>query len=369
MATPRCPYFGRCGGCSTQHIDYPAQLDHKKKLLAALIGQDDIEVFSANEYGYRNRMDFVFSKNGVGLRKKGDWKETVTVDSCAISNEKLNILMKEVREFFREPDYFDVSRKSGTFRYAVIRTPQNDSSISFVLNSDSTRVGEAIEKIKKFAKETTANNIIVTYAPSITDISVSDDFFVVKGKDMLKESYLGNNFIYSVQGFSQNNHEMAETMHSYCNELLKKYDTKNSHLLDLYGGIGTFGINNSPLFKGVTTVESVKQCIDAANENIKMNNATNTKAVLLDAMQLKKLELPEPLFVITDPPRSGMHPKTILELKMLKPKVILYISCNIQQLGKDIPKFKEYQLKSAAMFDLFPQTPHTEAIVELVLKE
>jgi 23S rRNA (uracil747-C5)-methyltransferase len=64
-----------------------------------------------------------------------------------------------------------------------------------------------------------------------------------------------------------------------------------------------------------------------------------------------------------------MHPKTIEQLNKLKPKAIIYISCNIEQLGKDLPKFKDYDTKNVAMFDLFPHTPHVEAIVELMLKE
>jgi tRNA/tmRNA/rRNA uracil-C5-methylase (TrmA/RlmC/RlmD family) len=72
--------------------------------------------------------------------------------------------------------------------------------------------------------------------------------------------------------------------------------------------------------------------------------------------------------VITDPPRSGMHPDTVIDLNKRKPKAIIYISCNIQQLSKDIPKFYDYDLKSAALFDLFPQTPHCEGVVELVRK-
>jgi tRNA/tmRNA/rRNA uracil-C5-methylase (TrmA/RlmC/RlmD family) len=64
-----------------------------------------------------------------------------------------------------------------------------------------------------------------------------------------------------------------------------------------------------------------------------------------------------------------MHPKTIDQLNKLKPKVIIYISCNIEQLGRDLPKFKDYKLKSSALFDLFPHTPHAEGVVELILKE
>jgi tRNA/tmRNA/rRNA uracil-C5-methylase (TrmA/RlmC/RlmD family) len=78
------------------------------------------------------------------------------------------------------------------------------------------------------------------------------------------------------------------------------------------------------------------------------------------------VSLPAQLFVILDPPRSGMHQKTIEQLNRLKPKAMLYVSCNVQQLKKDIAKFRSYAVKSAALFDFFPQTPHSEAVVELV---
>ena len=369
MSVPFCKYFGECGGCSLQHVDYPTQLANKKKALASAIKFDDIKVFSGKESHYRNRMDAVFHPSGLGFRRKGTWDKVMDIERCEISDERLNGLFKEIQKSFAHVDAFDLRKHTGTFRYAVVRTASSGSSISFVLNSDSPRVAEAIERIRKFAEATTAENVVVAYVPSQTDVSLSDEYFVVKGGDTLKENYLGKEFTYSVQGFFQNNHEMAEKMHEYVHELLKSHDTKHATLLDLYGGVGTFGINNADLFKRVVIVESAQSCIDSANVNAKANSVANTEALVLDARYLKKLDLPKPLYVITDPPRQGMHPKTIEQLNLLRPKTIIYISCSIEQLGKDIPKFKNYALRSAAMFDLFPQTPHVEAVAELVLQE
>ncbi|MGV8150365.1 MAG: 23S rRNA (uracil(1939)-C(5))-methyltransferase RlmD [Candidatus Woesearchaeota archaeon] len=372
MSDALCPYFGKCGGCSSQHIDYDKQLDNKKMVVARNTGVDidSIKVFSDNPYNYRNRMDFIFHPKGLGLREKSNWKSVVDIDSCIISNDKLNRLLKEVREYFKGVDAFDVQRKIGTYRYAVIRTPNNSSSISFVLNEDSNKTGDAIEKIKEFAKTTYADNIIITYVPKDTDSSISEEFFVVKGSDMVNETFLGKTFEYSVQGFFQNNTAMAQKMHEYVNGLIKDHRieyTQNINLLDLYAGVGTFGINNSELFKKVYIVEGDKHCIDSAKVNIEKNNIRNAEAILLDAASIKKLRLENPLFLITDPPRSGMHPKTIEELRRIKPQNIIYISCNVEQLGKDLKKFSKYKLKTVAMFDLFPQTPHIEAVVELEL--
>ena len=386
MREPKCPYFarpndpqvgrGRCGGCATQHVEYELQLKNKTERLARAIGTDKIQVFSGNEWGYRNRMDMVFTPQGLGFREKGRWNVFVDVEQCVISNPKLNVLIKEVRDYFKGADYYDLKKGSGTFRYAVIRTPQNDSSISFVLNSDSAHVAEAIEKIRDFTKITTANNILITFVPSTTDQSISEEFEVIKGSDMLQESFLGKTFEYSVQGFFQNNHEMAEKMHEYVRNLLVTHGgpnrgpdggLKNAHLLDLYGGVGTFGIINADLFKTVNIVESFAGCIDAAKKNIERNGVKNVYATALDAKQLKNMNLPRPLYVINDPPRAGMHPKTVEQLIKLAPESIIYISCNVAELEKDLKKFlKHFKLKSAALFDLFPQTNHSESVVELI---
>jgi len=373
--TPLCPYFGSCGGCSAQHIDYPLQLENKKKALARSLRlpEEQVTVFADQPYQYRNRMDFIFHPRGLGFREKDKWWKVVDVEACAISNDSLNVLLKEVRSFFQHNlqqfDVFDIKKKQGVFRYTVIRTPTQDSSISFMLNSDSTKLEEATALIGAFAKTSTAQNILVAYAPCDTEISISEDFFVVKGKDVIKETLLGKTFEYPIQGFFQNNTVMAEKMQDYVHHLLKNYPTQGAHLLDLYGGVGCFGIINASLFKSATIVESVESSIACAQKNIQENKITNAQAMVLDAAKLKKLELPkpaQPLFVITDPPRSGMHPKTIEHLNLLQPEVLIYVSCNIDQLGKDIPKFKNYQLKSAALFDFFPQTNHAEAVVELV---
>ncbi len=365
MVEPLCPYFGSCGGCSSQHIDYNVQLENKKKALAQSIKFEDVQVFPGPEYYYRNRMDMIFHAKGIGFRKKGQWQKIIDVERCVISNEKLNKLISEVRNYFKGVDAFDLKRHTGTYHYVVIRTPDNDSSLSFVLNEDSKDLAKAIEEIKSFAKKTIANNVIVTYTPKNSDVSISNEYFIVKGKDTLKENYKGKEFLFPVQSFFQNNSLMAEKMHEHCHGLLKKYDAKNAILLDLYAGVGTFGINNASLFKQVFIVENDKLSIQAAEENMKNNNVKNAKTIFLDAKHLRKLDLPKPLFLIIDPPRSGMHQKTIEQINVLKPETIIYVSCNAVQLGKDILKLKGYKTRTVALFDLFPQTIHSESIVEL----
>ncbi|MBN1544568.1 23S rRNA (uracil(1939)-C(5))-methyltransferase RlmD [Candidatus Woesearchaeota archaeon] len=383
---PPCPYFGECGGCVSQHVPYELQLKNKKELVLSALRKSGIalpgetEVFHGEPYHYRNRMDFIFFQDGVGFRKKGQFDRIVAVKRCEISNNKLNSLLAEVWDWFgrnREAiDPFDIRTKKGTLRYALIRASEfaSSSAVSFVLNSDSQRQSAHIDLIKSFAESTSAENVVIARVHSRTDVSVSDDFFAVKGDVFLEEEFSGTVLCFHSQGFFQNNSAMAQRMVEYLRSLLEKHCTNDASLLDLYGGVGTFGVSLAGMFRDCLIGESVPESIVCAKMNIERNRLKNTEAVCLDASGISKKSLADRykgrrLFVVTDPPRSGMHPKTLKRLLQLRPEVIVYVSCNPQQMAKELKVLAiEYELKSLALFDLFPQTNHVEAVAELNLR-
>jgi 23S rRNA (uracil-5-)-methyltransferase RumA len=366
MREPLCPYFKKCGGCAFQDVDYKVQLENKRDKLSQALRFEEISIFSGRDYHYRQRMDMVFHPEGLGFREKGSWRRIVDVEECVISNEELNGLIREIRQFFHGVDAFDNRTHAGTFRFAVMRTPPSDSAVSIVLNKDSDKLEEAQIKVKDFAKKISARNVLITYVTHDSGASISDEYEIVKGSDMLQETYAGFTFKYHIQGFFQNNHDMAENLHKYCHDLLKSYPTQDAHLLDLYGGVGTFGIINAGLFKDVTILESYEPAIHACEKNIEENGLSNVKPILMDAKHLKILELQEPLYAILDPPRSGMNPRTLKRLNEIQPERIVFISCNVKLLRRELPYLSNYRIESAALFDLFPQTPHQEAVIELV---
>lgn len=373
-----CPYFGKCGGCTAQHLEYSRQLENKRKWLAQAtnFSEMEINVFSGKEYFYRNRLDFKVRKGKIGLRSKDHPNEIIDVEKCVIAVEEINVLLAEVRSFFIKEGLS--GEYNGCFKEIIIRaTTFGDTSISFALNSESSKLREAQELIKEFAGITTAKNAGITYdsmeeeTSGKEDEAISEDSFsdfVVKGTDWLQEKLLGTLFFFPAQGFFQNNTLVAEKMQDYVKMILEKYPTKKATLLELYAGVGTFGIINSENFANVIMVESFKPAAGIARINLKENMVKNAEMLAKEAHQLRKLKLSSPLYVITDPPRSGMDERVIQQLNELKPEVLVYISCNHQQLGKDLPKFKRYKVKSLALFDLFPQTSHLEAVAELVGK-
>ncbi|MBI2666364.1 class I SAM-dependent RNA methyltransferase [Candidatus Woesearchaeota archaeon] len=382
MATPPCTYFGNCGGCTTQHLAYETQIIQKKQALARAIKfpEENIKVFSGKEYFYRNRMDVLFSPQGIGLRKKGKVSEIIPIDRCVIADETINKLLNEARNFFT-PSRIQSCKK--TFSSLIIRaTSIGENGLCFVLQENSLHRQEAITLIRDFTSSpysshysspfpssfSSAKNVVVAFT-SPASAFLSEETLVIKGGEFLQEKFLEKTFQFPISGFFQNNSVLADKMHDYCRKLLQQYPTQQAHLLDLYAGVGTFGILNADLFKSTILVESAPLAVKAAEFNIKNNIIPQKIPQItfhkLDAMRLRKITLPKPLFVITDPPRIGMHQQTIHYLNQAQPEIIIYISCNPQRLAKELPKFKEYVVKSAALFDFFPQTGHSEAVVQL----
>jgi len=340
MRQPPCPYYSQCGGCDLQQLEYQEQLERKKKQVMQLINFPEVKVFSGPEFSYRNRMEFLFFPGGMGLRNKNN-KKIVNVDNCLISQDRINQLILEVKGLLPKGEI-------------IIRATKTEDAIVF-LAKESIEV----EKIKQFAQKSSAQNVLVFDEEEQEIISI-------KGKEFLSETVDGKKFLFPAAGFFQNNTFVAEQMVNYVKELLTKYPTTSAQLLDLYGGVGLFGISCADLFSKVAVIESFPAGIEAAKKNIVENKTSNVEAFCLDAKQLSRIKLEKPLYVITDPPRVGMDEKVIAELKRLNPEVIIYVSCNPQQLAKDILKFKDYTLKSIALFDLFPQTNHLEVVAELV---
>ena len=160
---PLCDVFGKCGGCKSQDIEYSAQGAIKKNEIYELLDRagisfpkEKIKTYFKNEYYYRNRMDFIISPEGCGLREKGKFYKIINFNRCYIAAEKINELLEEVNAWVKnnieKEDIFDIRKKTGTLRYSVIRAGifTGDGLITFILNKDATKesVVRIIEKIK-----------------------------------------------------------------------------------------------------------------------------------------------------------------------------------------------------------------------------
>lgn len=342
------------------------ELEDKRRRLERLLGGFPVLVRAAPPTGARSRMDFVFHPAGLGLRRPGTWREVEDVASSPLAEPRVNELLAEVREAFRGADAFDPRRRTGTYRYAVLRATREESSVSIVLNPESPGREAALERIRQWAPRASATHVLATFVPPHRDASVSEDYIVLKGRDRLRERLLDRTFEFPIQGFFQNNRAMAEEMLRHTRAIWEARGGREATLLDLYAGVGTFGIAAADLFREVVLVESYGPAIESAERNALANGARNVRAVRADAAEaLESLGLSGPLHVLLDPPRGGVARRLLEALRSLGPETIAYVSCNPERMRDDLSALEGYALAGASLFDLFPGTPHLEAIVEL----
>lgn len=342
---PECKYFGVCGGCSFQHIDYRYHKIIKVEILKELLRMnskinydENIEFIESEPYHYRNKITLRVDQNGLGLVKEKS-NEIVHIDSCPIVNEKINSIIRDLNRI----DLF------GQFINKIIIKTSLANKTLLVLYSDLT----------------TADNISLNFQKMDVDNIIlflkNKKPLYLKGKGELVNLIFENIFYFSHSNFFQVNDSVALKLYSYLTETISKGD----NFLDLYSGLGIYSIIFSPLFKKIYSIESNRSSVYFQRKNLKENKINNINVIERTIDKTFKLE--DDLFfdlVILDPPREGVDG---IFLKSLLEKInnqLIYISCEPATLTRDINIIKEkFFIKDIKIFDMFPQTRHFETVV------
>ncbi|MEK7376160.1 MAG: methyltransferase, partial [Candidatus Margulisiibacteriota bacterium] len=175
---------------------------------------------------------------------------------------------------------------------------------------------------------------------------------------LLTDKIGGLELSYGLSSFFQVNLPVFETALGD----MKAYAKPGSMILDLYCGVGTIGLALAKNAERVELVDSVPECIEFAGKNIESNGIKNAKAVLSPAEKAVNLITADKLLIL-DPPRSGLHPKLIKKILEVKPKRIIYLSCNAASQARDIALIKEhYKIGFLKFYNFFPRTPHIEGL-------
>lgn len=308
--TARCPYFGTCGGCQYQHLDYAVQLEVKQKQVADLferIGKFPRSIVRPaiacpQPYHYRNRIMIRSQWNkpeqklNIGYLR-WDCGLVVDINQCPIAEPALNQEILRVRD--------NPPPKGGL--KVVLRIPPEDWDVP------------------------------------------PDSFF-------------------------QNNFFLLPELVSTARKAL--VDGGARYLLDVYCGVGFFGISLGDVVEKFVGVELDKPAIKAARNNALRHQRPNGEFVLGEAQEL----LPSLLqrfpasetAVILDPPRAGVPRSALEQLREVRPRQVIYVSCHPATLARDLNVLCEggvFELRSVTPLDMFPQTQHVECVADVRLRE
>ena len=358
-----CEVAKTCGGCQLQHMKYAYQLDYKYKHVKKLF--EDIEVKSIlgmdSPWYYRNKAQFpVKIKDGkvqMGFYRQHS-NDVVTCKKCKIQDFTIN----EIFGFIQK--HITIEMAEG-LRHIFIRHSSTDEiQVVFIGKNEKN-----IFSLSKLLKNTFSNitSIVFNYNTRNDNVILGDTYKVLYGNDYIIEKCLGNKVKLHFKSFFQVNPIQMEVLY---NQAIKAANLSgNETCIDMYAGTGTIGMAVSKHAKSVIGVEIVKEAVDNANDNTKMNHLDNCHYICQDATDFAHDHKDDKIDVIfIDPPRKGMTENGIKDTITMQPDKIIYVSCNPKTLSRDLKIFKNYgyQCKYVQPVDMFCQTTGLECVAKLV---
>ena len=332
-----------------------------------------------NPIHYRNKAQYP-----VGINKNGEpiigvfaerTHEVIPMEKCMIQNPKSEEIAKFIIELIKEKNISVYNEKTGKglFRHIVIKIGIKTNEIMCILVINGKEIpyeNELLERIKQKFPE--IKSIIKNINLKNTNVILGKENIDLYGNGYIEDILGEYKFKISPLSFYQVNPVQAEKLYNLGVEMAQI--TKNDTVFDLYCGIGTITLFMSKYAKKVYGIEIVKEAIEAAKENAKMNNVDNTEffagdveIVLDDLINNKGVSAD---IVMFDPPRKGLDRNSINNILKIKPKKIVYISCNPATLIRDLAFFEEnYDIKTIVPVDMFPFTSNVECVTVLYAKE
>ena len=370
---PDCSTFRRCGGCSLRHIKYKETLKIKQekvqnllnKMLKNKIRVDNV-IGMDTPINYRNKAIFPINKEKqVGIFAKRS-HEVIPISECMIQTINSQEIAKYIMENWKETIY-DENTGKGLLRNIMVREGFSTKEIMCVLVQTQNKEYDAKKLVDKFPNIKT---IIININNENTNVILSNKNIVVYGDGYITDKLGNYEFKISANSFYQINPIQTEKLYNLA--IQKAELQKEDIICDLYCGIGTIGIFASKNVKKVYGIEIVKEAIEDAKENAKINNINNIEFIEGDVeVAFDKLlkDNIKPNVIFVDPPRKGLDNQTIKNLCNLKLEKLIYVSCNPATLMRDLQKLEDvYDIKSITPVDNFCYTSHVECVAVLQLK-
>ncbi len=324
---PPCQYFGKCGGCDFQQMNYEEQL-------AAKLGIIHDSLQRIGKINYEHEIPMFSSPKQFGYRSRAQWH--------------LDIRQKKIGYFRRNShDVIDIE-------HCPILTPE----LNAALQSLRTNIDWETFSNERASIEAAngGDGAVTLFSPEIIEPTEDISF-----------SVNGEKYLYSALSFFQGNQFLIEQLIETALN-----DAGGETALDLYCGVGLFTLPLARKFGQVIGVEGNDRAIDFAEknaENAQLDNVRFVRDGVDDFLSGHNLENTD--FVLLDPPRAGTEKRTISNIIALKPKHISYVSCEPSILARDLRTFLDngYVIESITAFDLFPQTHHVETVARLSLMQ
>jgi 23S rRNA (uracil1939-C5)-methyltransferase len=373
-----CPIFHTCGGCDFLHIVYDEQIKMKEKYLSDLFKslqyQPKITVLSnPKPLHYRHKVvlsaTMVKTQLRLGLYRDQS-KEVIPFLSCYLHDEQTNQILKTIEDALNQYKIkaYDVETKQGIFKHVFIRKSFHDHTLMVVLVTQGhilPHVKDIIAQIRE--KHPQVTTIMQNIHRKNTRLVLLEEEKILYGSGFIFDRIDDLQFRLSARSFYQINPLQMMKLYQHAIELLN-ISTRDI-IFDTYSGIGTLSLLAAQKAKQVIAIESNVKAHQDALANRKMNQIDNVTFVHDDVEGFMMHYQGSVDGLIMDPTREGASPRFLNAVMKLRPKRIVYISCEPETQVRDLAQLaKFYKIEHVMGVDMFSNTVHVESITLLSLK-
>ncbi|GAE36411.1 23S rRNA (uracil(1939)-C(5))-methyltransferase RlmD [Halalkalibacter akibai] len=382
---PPCPIYQECGGCQLQHMNYQATLREKRDIVKQAFERhtkialtDEMlreTIGMENPWDYRNKSQLQLGKKGkdviAGLYALNS-HHLIDLSDCKVQHESTNKVTQVVKQILADLNVpiYNERKHSGIVRTVVTRVGFETGQVQVVLvtKEENLPKKEAIvAEIKRRLPE--VNSIVQNVNSQKTSLIFGEKTIHLAGEEAIEEKLGELSFSLSARAFFQLNPTQTVKLYNVVKEAAEL--TGKEKIVDAYCGVGTIGLWLAKEAAEVRGMDIIPAAIDDARENAKKHGFTHASYEVGKAEELLprwKKEGWKPDVVIVDPPRTGCDERLLQTIIEVKPKRMVYVSCNPSTLAKDVDRLskKGYKVKSVQPIDMFPWTAQVESVTELV---
>ena len=378
-----CAHYPACGGCRFQDLAYETQLEQKhaqvRDALQRLGGiadppLRDIVPCGPEIFHYRNKLEYSFTQTpdgpALGFHRAGRWDEVLQIDECWLTTDAGNAIRNAVRDWAREEGLEPYSQKENTgyLRHLVVREGRNTGQVLVQLVTapgERFEPGYFVDVVRRVPQVRSVHWSVNDTPAEVTNLPTK----LLWGDEWIEEELCGHRFRVRPNAFLQTNTAMAEKLYALAADAAAL--TGSETVWDLYCGIGTIGLTLASSALTVWGIEVSEESVACALENAELNGITNSAFFAGNVGQVVD-ELVDrsgsPDVVVVDPPRAGLAGKALRHLGRLGAPRLVYVSCNPTTLAGDVKTLRTeygYELLRVTPVDMFPHTPHVEAVALL----
>lgn len=383
---PPCPVYEECGGCQLQHLRYDQQLKEKRDIVIQSLERhtklkvEELEIRETigmeEPWNYRNKSQFqVGSRDGkvlAGLYGINSHK-LINIQQCVVQHPLTNKATEAVKRILEELNisiYNEKTRK-GIVRTIVSRVGIQTGELQVVLitsQKDLPKRDLLIQKVKAEIPE--VKSLVQNINGEKTSLIFGDKSITLEGNDFIQETLGDLQFELSARTFFQLNPEQTIRLYNEVKDAAGLTGTEK--VVDAYCGVGTIGLWLAGQAGEIRGMDVIKESIEDAKKNAARHGVKHAKYVVGKAEEIMPKWVKEgwrPDVVVVDPPRTGLDQQLLKTILQVKPKKIVYVSCNPSTLAKDIDVLSsKYKVNYMQPVDMFPQTAHVECVSQIVLR-